>query len=262
MKTILVDKQPLMRRKLEEMVGDIKVVDVIGSFGSSKEALGYAERNTVEFAILDTEMPEMDGVELGKALKNIYPGIVLIYTTKKCERLVEILKMKADYCIIKPYDKYDIEDAAERAILLCRRQKKRLRAQMFGRFDVFLDEQVLHFKNAKSKELLALCMDRCGGIVSMEEVIDKLWPERAYDEKVKRLYRKAVMNLQGTLREKGITELFQTARGSCHISKDEVECDYYTYLVEPEINGKMFQGDYLFDYSWGEETLANLMNAY
>ena len=72
MKTILVDKEPLMRRKLEEMVGDIKVVDVIGSFGSSKEALGYAERNTVEFAILDTEMPEMDGVELGKALKNIY----------------------------------------------------------------------------------------------------------------------------------------------------------------------------------------------
>ena len=155
------------------MVGDIKVVDVIGSFGSSKEALGYAERNTVEFAILDTEMPEMDGVELGKALKNIYPGIVLIYTTKKCERLVEILKMKADYCIIKPYDKYDIEDAAERAILLCRRQKKRLRAQMFGRFDVFLDESfantaVISGKNhfVKSKEhSLSLFSFSCIGFI-------------------------------------------------------------------------------------------------
>ena len=115
---------------------------------------------------------------------------------------------------------------------------------------------------AKSKELLALCMDRCGGNVSMEEVIDKLWPDRAYDEKVKRLYRKAVMNLHGTLKENGVAEFFQTARGSCHISKDEVECDYYTYMVEPEKNEKMFHGDYLFDYSWGEETLANLMNAY
>lgn len=244
------------------MVRHIGEVDVRGNFGSSKEALEYAEKNTVEFALLDTEMPEISGLDLGKNLKDICPGIVLIYTTENCDRIVDIIRMKADYCVIKPYDMSDIEDAVERAVLLCRRQKKHVRAQMFGRFDVFLDGQVIHFKNAKSKELLALCMDRCGGDVSMEEVIDKLWPERAYDEKVKKLYRKAVMNLRGTLKEKGVTELFQTERGSCHISKEEVECDYYTYLTEPENNEKMFQGDYLFDYSWGEETLANLMNVY
>lgn len=262
MKTILVDNEPLMRRKLETMVEDIREVDVAGSFGSSREALRYAEKNNVEFAILDTEMPEINGLDLGRKLKDTCPGIVLIYTTKKCERLAEVIRMKADYCIMKPYDQYDIEDAAKRAMLLCRRQKKHLTVQMFGRFDVFLDGEVIYFRNAKSKELLALCMDRCGGNVSMEEVIDKLWPDRAYDEKVKRLYRKAVMNLHGTLKENGVAEFFQTARGSCHISKDEVECDYYTYMVEPEKNEKMFHGDYLFDYSWGEETLANLMNAY
>jgi len=262
MKTILVDREPLMRRRLEEALENIGEVDIAGSFGSSGEALKYAGENTVEFAILDTEMPEMSGLELGKRLRETSPGIVLIYTTENMERLADVIRMKADYCMIKPYGRDDIEDAAQRAILLSKRQKKHLTAHMFGRFDVFLDGQALCFKNAKSKELLALCMDRCGGNVSMEEVIDKLWPERAYDEKVKRLYRKAVMNLRGTLREKGITEFFQTARGSCHISKEEVECDYYTYLIEPEKNEKMFQGDYLFDYSWGEETLANLMNAY
>lgn len=244
------------------MLGDIRGVDVIGSFDSSRETLEYAGKHTVEFAILDIEMPEIDGLDLGKRLRDICPGIVLVYMISNCDRIVDIIKMKADYCVIKPCERCDMEDAAERAMLLCRRQKKHLTVQMFGRFDVFLDGKVIYFKNAKSKELLALCMDRCGGNVSMEEVIDKLWPERVYDEKVKRLYRKAVMNLQGTLKEKGVTELFQTARGSCHISKDEVECDYYTYMVEPEKNEKMFHGDYLFDYSWGEETLANLMNAY
>ena len=244
------------------MVEDIREVDVAGSFGSSREALRYAEKNNVEFAILDTEMPEINGLDLGRKLKDTCPGIVLIYTTKKCERLAEVIRMKADYCIMKPYDQYDIEDAAKRAMLLCRRQKKHLTVQMFGRFDVFLDGEVIYFRNAKSKELLALCMDRCGGNVSMEEAIDKLWPERAYDEKVKRLYRKAVMNLQGTLKEEGITEFFQTKRGSCHIMKEDVECDYYTYLIEPEKGSRLFQGEYLFDYSWGEETLANLMHAY
>lgn len=249
-----------MRRKLEEVMQGIREVDVVGNFENSRKALKYAEENTVEFALLDTDMPEMNGLDLGRRLKEICPGIVLIYTTGNSERIVDIIKMKADYCIMKPYDRSDIEDAAERARLLARRQKKKLIVRMFGRFDVFLDGQVLYFKNAKSKELLALCMDRCGGNVSMEEVIDKLWPERAYDEKVKRLYRKAVMNLQETLKEKGINELFRTKRGSCHISKEEVECDYYMYLSEPGKNGKMFRGDYLFDYSWGEETLANLMN--
>ena len=262
MKTILVDNEPLMQQKLETVMKDIREVDVVGSFGNSEKALEYAEENTVEFALLDTEMPEMDGLDLGRKLKEIYPGIVLIYITENSDRLEDIMKMKADYCIMKPCGREDIREAAERAKLLAKRQKKQLTAHMFGRFNVFIDGELLYFRNAKSKELLALCMDRCGGSVSMEEVIDKLWPERVYDEKVKRLYRKAVMNLQGTLKEKGITEFFQKKRGSCYITKENVECDYYTYLMEPEKNSRLFQGEYLFDYSWGEETLVLLMNEY
>lgn len=249
-----------MQRKLETVMRSIREVDVVGSFGNSEKALEYAEENRVEFALLDTEMPVMNGLDLGRKLKKIYPGIVLIYITGNSDRLEDIIKMKADYCIIKPCRKGDIEDAAERAKLLFRRQKKQLKVQMFGRFDVFLDGKAIYFSNAKSKELLALCMDRCGGNVSMEEAIDKLWPDRAYDEKVKRLYRKAVMNLQGTLKGEGITEFFQTKRGICYIAKEDVECDYYTYLMKPERNRGLFQGKYLFDYSWGEETLANLID--
>lgn len=262
MKTILVENKPLIRQELEEILRGIREVNVAGSFENSEKALEYAKENIVEFALLNTELQTMDGLDLGRKLREIRPGIVLIYMTENADRFEEILKMKADYCIMEPCSRVDIEDAAQRAKLLIRRQKKCVTVKMFGRFDVFVDGRLLYFKNAKSKELLALCMDRCGGSVSMEEAVDKLWPERAYDEKVKRLYRKAVMNLQGALKEKGITELFQTNRGSCHISSGEVECDYFTYLVEPKKNSKMFHGEYLFDYSWGEETLANLMNEY
>lgn len=260
MKTILVDNEPLMRRKLEEVMQDIREVNVVGSFKNSEKALEYAEENKVEFALLDTEMPRMNGLALGRKLKEVCPGIVIIYMTENILQIEDIIRMKADYFILKPCNRFDIEDAAERAWLLARRQKKQLKVQMFGRFNVFYKEKVLYFRNAKSKELLALCMDRCGGSVSMEESIDKLWPERIYDEKVKRLYRKAVMNLQSTLNDIGVAEFFQSERGCCHISRDEVECDYYTYLEEPEENSKLFHGKYLFDYSWGEETLADLMN--
>lgn len=260
MKTIIVDDDPGYVLRLEKEFRDIREVEVVGSFRNPRQALEYAEENTVEFALLDIRMPEMDGLELGRRLKEIYPGMVLIYVTGYSDHVVDVLRMKADYCIMKPYDRCDIEDATQRACLLSRRQRKTIAVRMFGRFDLFCGGMAVYFKNAKSKELLALCFDHCGGSVAMEEAIDKLWPERVYDEKVKKLYRKAVMNLQETLRPRGIRNLFRTGRGSCCILKEEVDCDYYAYLEDPLKNDVLFRGEYLFDYSWGEETLASLLN--
>ena len=78
----------------------------------------------------------------------------------------------------------------------------------FGRFDVFVAATLIHFPNAKSKELLALCVDRRGSGVTMEEAIGLLWPDTPYDEKAKRRYRKAIMMLHHTLNMHGIPDIF------------------------------------------------------
>ena len=49
--------------------------------------------------------------------------------------------------------------ALNRARLLAKGQAKRVFIRTFGRFDVFIDEKLVKFSNAKSKELLALCVD-------------------------------------------------------------------------------------------------------
>ncbi len=259
MKTILVDDELLSLANFEIECRDIEEIEVVGTFENPLKALEYASENEVDFALLDVEMPEMNGLELGSRLKEMHPKMVLIYVTGYSQYIMDALKMKADYCIMKPYDKRDVEDALERAVLLSKR-KKRIQVRMFDRFDLFVDGQAVYFSNAKAKELLAICMDRCGGNVTMEEAIDKLWPDRAYDEKVKRLYRKAVMNLMAILKSRGVEDLFMTGRGVCWIMKDMVECDYFTYLENPEKHRNLFKGEYLFDYSWGEETLAKLTN--
>ena len=92
----------------------------------------------------------------------------------------------------------------------------------------------------------------------MEEAIDKLWPDRVYDERVKKLYRKAVMNLQSTLRDADAEDIFVTRRGACNVVTRLIDCDYYHYLEDKEANSELFDGEYLFDYAWGEETVARL----
>lgn len=102
----------------------------------------------------------------------------------------------------------------------------------FGRFDVFVAATLIHFPNAKSKELLALCVDRRGSGVTMEEAIGLLWPDTPYDEKAKRRYRKAIMMLHHTLNMHGIPDIFVSKRGQCYIRPEKILCDYYNYYLD------------------------------
>ena len=93
-----MDREPLMRRKLEEVMRGISEVNVVGSFKNSEKALEYAEENRVEFALLDTEMSQMSGLALGRKLKEVCPGIVLVYMTGAILQLEDIRRMASISC--------------------------------------------------------------------------------------------------------------------------------------------------------------------
>lgn len=132
----------------------------------------------------------------------------------------------------------------------------RIFIRAFGRFDVFADNRLVDISSSKAKELLALCVDHCGGDVTMEEAVDKLWENRAYDQRTKNLYRKTVAYLRHLFESLGCGEVFSSARGRCHLNREQVDCDYFRYL-----NGEAvyFTGEYLSNYAWAEETNAWLV---
>ena len=240
MKTLIVDDNKISLEFLNEICMDSPYVYVAGTF---------------ELALLDVRMPKLNGIELGKRIRSIYPECVIIYVTAYKEPCIDAIRMKADFYIFKPYSSKDIEDAIYRARLLAVRQRKRIAVRTFGRFDVFAAGRPICFKNAKSKELLALCVDRRGGEVMMDEAIDMLWPERPYDERVKKLYRKSVLMLNHTLLEYGIEDIFISKRGYCYILPEKFECDYYDFIKQ---KNRIPPEEYMFQYPWAEETLASL----
>lgn len=135
---------------------------------------------------------------------------------------------------------------------------KRVRVRTFGEFDIFIDGELIEFTNNKAKELFAVCIDNCGGEVNMKTVINILWEDRNYDEKVKRLYRKAVVYLNALFDKHGLEKVFSNGRGCCHINRHEVVCDYYEVLDGKNIKDTSFNGKYMSNYSWGEETCGTL----
>lgn len=256
MKTIIVDEELESLKQLAAMLREHSEIELSGTFTSSRKALEFAKDQEIEFAILDIDVKEIESLSLGKKLKRYSPDMVLIYSMWHPEGIMKALyEAKADYYIMKPYTKMEVTNLVQRASLLAKRLRSRVHIFTFGHFDVFIDDRSIHFTNAKSKELLALCVDHEGGDVSMEEAVDKLWPNRVYDQRVKNLYRKAVSYCRRKFEQYDCGGIFQAKRGSCRILTWKIECDLLEFKYEQAAG---FYGEYMIDYEWAREKEANL----
>lgn len=266
MKTMIVGKHTAMRNQIEQECREFDRIELMGVFDSAEEALKYAGKHTVDFALMNISLPGMNGIELGRRLKEINREMILIYMTKYSEYVVDTMRMKADYCVMKPCGREDIRDALMRAVLLSERFHKKVRVVTFGRFEVYVDDIQLHFGNGKAKELLAYCIYREGAGIPMEESVDILWPDRPYDEKVKRLYRKATRFIQSIFEENGQDDIFVCNRGNCYVQSKNIDCDFYLFLEGRMSAAQMHQAmeeGYLPEYSWAEpkvQLLRDRMN--
>ena len=101
-------------------------------------------------------------------------------------------------------------------------------------------------------------VDRRGGFVSSEEAISFLWEDELVNPVTLARYRKVALRLKNILEEYGISDVMETVDGKRRIVTEKVRCDLYDYLSGKEEFAQLFKGNYLTNYSWGENTLAEL----
>lgn len=106
--------------------------------------------------------------------------------------------------------------------------------------------------------MFALLVDRRGGYVSSEEAIAFLWEDEPINSVTLSRYRKVALRLKNTLEEYGILDVMEAVDGKRRIVTEKVQCDLYDYLSGGEEYAQLFKGSYLNNYSWGENTLAEL----
>jgi two-component SAPR family response regulator len=267
LKVIAVDDKEINLEIFEFETEDIRDVELVGMFQKPQDALDYAKENTVDVAVLDIEMPQMSGIELGKSLRQLCPAVSLIYITGYKKYAYDAFQVDACSYLTKPFKREDIAKALSRAALLHKSReeeekesKQSVFIRTFGKFDVFLNDKPLDFSSEKAKELLAFLVDRKGGIVSTEEMITYLWEDRPDDDKSRNLCRKVVQRLHKQLEEWGIGDIVIRHNRGRSLDVSKVDCDYYEYLNGNQEGKNEFSGVYMANYSWGEETLAALLS--
>lgn len=232
---------------------------LMNQFNDLDAALSYVSDSIIDFVIVDADACGSDGFEFYDKLKKTRPDMIIFFVTAQDNLARIALQKKADYVIFRPFTSDDINDALNRARLLCSRLIKHIRFHTFGRFDMFVNEKAIAFQNAKAKELLAYLVYRNGAMVPSAEIIHKIWEN--YNGTVGECsnYRMAVMSLCQTLKEHHIEYLFRRTKGNCGISTEKVQCDYFDFLNNVPDAVCDFQGEFMYEYSWAEDAVFRLI---
>ena len=257
-KTILVDDEILAMRLFELECARFEDIRIIAKFESPVKAIAYAEEHDVDMAILDIEMPEMNGIELGKELRKRRKDIILIFITAHTQYAMDVYQIHAPVYLEKPYSYEDLAYALETARLIKKSKIKTTFIRTFGYFDVYAGEQLVYFANKKSKELLAYLVDRQGNSVNNEQAIDILWEEATNDKKYQSKFRRVVKDLRDTLSQYGIGEILIEHPNCRAVDVGTFECDFYQWLEKNDESPCKFNENYMAEYSWAEETIGFL----
>ena len=96
----------------------------IDTVEKGQEALGLIQKRDYDFVFVDLKMPEMDGIEVTKAVKHLRPDIDVIVITgyASVESAVETMKYGAMDYVQKPFTEDELLDFVDKSLI--RRQDR------------------------------------------------------------------------------------------------------------------------------------------
>lgn len=245
----------LLTRNIRAVVPQAEVIEFI----NPAAALEWAGENTCDVAFLDIELGCMNGIELGKYLKERNPKTNLIFVTGYLDYAISAYALHASGYLSKPASQEAIRAELEnlRYPMPKSQTGKKLVVHCFGNFEVFYDGKPLTFKRSKTKELFAFLIDRNGARVNSGEICARLWEEETSDKRQKDYLRHLVMDLSNALEAVGESDVFVRTRSGYNINPALLECDYYDYLNNVPYAVRAYQGEYMQQYSWAEERIGS-----
>ena len=254
MRIIAVDDEKLALEALSGAIKAIVTEDEVVSFRYPEDAIEYAKENLCDIAFLDIEMVGMSGVELAEELKKYNDEINIVFCTGYGNYRDVAFDLHASGYLMKPITPEKIKRELENL----RRpisQKKKLKVQTFGNFEVYIDGKPLNFKYRRTKELFAYLVDRVGAMCSVGEIIGILFEDEGGREDY---FQKLRRDLLSTLEEVGCENAIVHKRGMLGVVVTELHCDYYDYLNNKKELATSYFGEYMSQYSFAEYTNAHL----
>ena len=254
MKAIAVDDELYMLETLTEAVSASADIGTVEPFSSCTAALAYAQENPVDVAFLDINMRGMGGLRLAEKITAVRPKCKIVFCTGYEEYAVSAFRLHASGYLMKPITPEAVQREIDH-IKNVTSKEKLLTIRCFGNFEVLSKGKVLAFKRTRTKEILAILVDRKGAGMTAKQICSVLFAEDSDDVKNVAYLRQLVLDLKNTLKSVGAESVFLHETPYYRIDTERIQCDYLSYL---ETGRPDFHGEYMMQYSWAEDTAASL----
>ncbi len=204
-KCIAIDDEPLALKKLVTYIKKIPYLELVAECRSAVEAQQVIENLEIDALFLDINMPDLNGLDFAKSLKNHSKGPVMVFTTAYSEYAIEGYKANAVGYLLKPYSFDEFEAAAQRVKEICE-----IRQQAFTEISTEADDEGFIFVKSDYK-IVRIDINRITHIEAMSEYLkiaceDKSKPvivllsmkkieEHLPSNKFMRIHRSFIINL-------------------------------------------------------------------
>ena len=113
-RTLIVDDEPLARRRIRRMLARHPDVDVIGECANGREAVAAISEQRPALVFLDVQMPEVDGFAALGAL-DLDEMPLVIFVTAYDQYALRAFEVHALDYLLKPFDRRRFDMAMQRA---------------------------------------------------------------------------------------------------------------------------------------------------
>jgi two-component system LytT family response regulator len=100
-RTLVVDDEPIARARMLSLLQNEPDIEIIGECESGQEALSRIELTSPDLVFLDIQMPQMDGLQLSRALGDRMPAVVFV--TAYDEYALRAFEVHALDYVLKPF---------------------------------------------------------------------------------------------------------------------------------------------------------------
>lgn len=102
-KTLVVEDDPLARKRIEELLQNDSQIELVGSCGDGEDAVIQIEKNQPELIFLDIQLPGIDGFEILKLINpKFFPHI--IFATAYDQYAVKAFEYNTIDYLLKPFE--------------------------------------------------------------------------------------------------------------------------------------------------------------
>ncbi|MFR4519406.1 MAG: LytR/AlgR family response regulator transcription factor [Fusobacterium sp.] len=112
-KCVIVEDEFPAREELKYFINNFDGVELEKEFDNPVDALKYLQGNKTDVVFLDINMPELDGMSLGKIISKMDENIKIVFITAYRDYAADAFEIKAFDYILKPYSDERIKEVLE-----------------------------------------------------------------------------------------------------------------------------------------------------